>query len=594
MDLSSILLFEVSWEVCRQIGGIYRVIRTKAPVMKQLFGTNYCLIGPDFFEQSNLEFEEMAPYGVYQKALEKYWSLGFRARFGKWLITGSPNVILIDYLSQFHRIQEYKYYFWVDHGIETPDEMWVNDSVLFGYQVATLIEMFANVINEEGNSLQLITHFHEWNVGSTIPILRKRQVKTKIVFTTHATLLARYIAPTVDNIYEYMKYIDPYEEARRLNIFSQYLIERASAYGADVFTTVSDITAEETKYLLHKSVHLVTPNGLNIQKFVVAHEHQNLHGLFKAKIHDFITGYFFPYYTFDLDKTLYIFISGRYEFRNKGIDMFIDALPILNEKIQKNQLSVTVVAFIITKAATLGYRYEVLQNRFIFEELQNATMRISQNIPQRLLQQLVEAPNIQPQQLLTESELVYLKRIYYSWKRKGLPSVVTHEMVHPNDIILNYIYKNQLFNQKELAVKVVYHPDFISEFGSIIKIDYMDFIRGTHLGVFPSYYEPWGYTPMECTAAGIPSISSDWTGFSSFLQEQLPNHDEYGIFILPRKSLSYWDSVHLLADKIYSVISMSRRERIELRNKVESVSSIFDWSNLIKYYLQAYKLALSK
>lgn len=590
MDFSNIILLEVSWEVCRQIGGIYRVLRTKVPTVAEIFKENYCLIGPDFKESSNLEFEPVNPPELYSKVLELFHKRGYKARFGKWLVTGNPNVILIDYVSQFYKIQEYKYYFWKDHGIETFDEMWLNDSILFGYQVAELIQIFEELYNNQN----IIAHFHEWIVGSAIPIIKKRQLKVKTIFTTHATLLARYIAPNVENFYEYIRWANHYEEAKKYNIFPHYLIERASAYGADVFTTVSKITKEETKYLLEKEADLVTPNGLNIQKFVASHEHENLHGLYKNKIHQFIAGYFFPYYVFDLDKTIYIFISGRYEFRNKGFDIFIDSLPILNQLIFSHQLDVYVVAFIITHSSTKGYHYDVLRNQYQYDELRHICEKIAQNIPERILEQIIIDPEINVEKLITETEKMYLKRIYHSWKKKGLPSVVTHEMNYPNDLILNQIYKNNLYNQQESRVKIIFHPDFLSSFGSVFKLDYLDFVKGCHLGVFPSYYEPWGYTPMECIASGIPSITTDYTGFSLYLKEQLPNHSELGMYILERKNKPYYQIVQELAHLIFKFVSMNRAERIALRMKVENQSSLFDWKILIKYYLEAYKKALEK
>ncbi|GIX40652.1 MAG: glycosyl transferase [Leptospiraceae bacterium] len=590
MDISKVFLLEISWEVCRQIGGIYRVIRTKAPVISEYYKDNYCLIGPDIKGISDLEFEEIKPYGIYKDIIEDITKKGILIRFGKWLITGSPNVILIDFLAYFYKIQEYKYFFWKDHGIETPDEMWINDSVIFGYQAADVIESFTKILNKK----PVIAHFHEWNVGSTIPILRKRNIPVKIVFTTHATLLGRYMASHVENIYEHIKYVNPYEEAKKYNIFSHYLIERAACYGAHIFTTVSEITAEETKYLLQKEVDFITPNGLNINRFVIAHEHQNLHGLYKSKIHQFVAGYFFPYYTFDLDKTLYFFTSGRYEFRNKGIDLFLDALPILNELLIENQIDINIVVFIITKTKTKGYRYDVLQNQFTYDELNHVCETIAEKIPHRLLNQIIESPEIHTNHLVDESEKMYLKRIYYSWKKEGFPSVVTHEMEYPDDIILSYIYKNNITNKKESKVKIIYHPDFLSSFGSIVKLDYLEFIRGCHLGIFPSYYEPWGYTPMECSAAGIPSITSDYTGFSLFLRKMLPEHEKYGLFILNRKNTSYIDCTKNLAEIMFQIARMNRRERIELRNRVESISEIFDWRNLIHYYFDAYQSAIQK
>ncbi len=592
LNKDQIFLFEVSWEVCKQIGGIYRVIRSKVPIVKKNFDDNYCIIGPFFGKESYLEFEEQKPTGIFEDLLNELYRKNIPIKFGKWLISGTPNVILIDYLSNFYKIQEYKYYFYVDHSIETFDEQWLNDSIVFSYLVAEVIQIFLEILHQKGINKKVVSHFHEWITGATIPILRKRNVQTKIIFTTHATILGRYIATHVDNIYEYIKYINPYEEARKYNIFPHYLIERASAYGCDVFTAVSDITAEECKFLLHKEVDFITYNGLNVERLVVAHEHQNLHGINKEKIHKFISGHFFPYYTFDLDKTIYFFISGRYEFRNKGFDLYLDALASLNQKLIKNNFDLTVVAFIITKAATVGYSYEVLRNQFTYDELYHICGKISQNIPERLLEQLIEKPDVDSEKLITETEKLTLKRVFFSWKKEGLPSPVTHQMSFPDDQILNFIYKKGLFNQRESKVKIVYHPDFLSSFGSILKLDYFDFVRGCHLGIFPSYYEPWGYTPLECSVLGIPSISSDLSGFASFLEKNISNYNKNGFYIIKRKNKNYFDSVEELSNIMYNFLCMDRSSRIELRNKVERLSEFFDWKYLYNEYLKAYEKAI--
>src|SRR5205823_5461222 len=138
---------------------------------------------------------------------------------------------------------------------------------------------------------------------------------------------------------------------------------------ATVFTTVSDVTGVEAERLLGRAPDMITPNGINLHKFAAPHEFQHLHAQSKQKINEFVMGHFFPSYTFDLDRTLYMFTSGRYEYRNKGMDLFVEALFRLNQRLKGLPAMFprpTVVAFIITRAATRNINVGVLQNQSMF------------------------------------------------------------------------------------------------------------------------------------------------------------------------------------------------------------------------------------
>ncbi|MBW7858595.1 MAG: glycogen synthase, partial [Leptonema sp. (in: Bacteria)] len=298
------LVVETAWEVCWQLGGIYTVLRSKAPAMTSHLGDNYCLVGPYNQSTAEVEFEATDEDTPFHKAAKVLAQKGIKIYVGRWLITGRPIVVLIDFLALWHKVSEYKYFFWKDHQIDAGDEQEVNDVILFGYQVA---EFFQELESQEKElteeSVPIIGHFHEWMGGAAIPILRHSKTNIAISFTTHATLLGRYLASDDPFFYGRLPSIDPHKAAADRGIYNRFAIERAAVHGAHSFTTVSDITAIEAEHLLGRKPDVILPNGLNIRKFAAVHESQNLHQRYKQMIHEFVMGHFFSSYNFDLDNT---------------------------------------------------------------------------------------------------------------------------------------------------------------------------------------------------------------------------------------------------------------------------------------------------
>lgn len=602
------LLVEVGWEICWQLGGIYTVLRSKAPETVSRWGTRYCLLGPYNHKTAEVEFEPLPRTGYFGRAVELLQQRGIHAHYGRWLITGKPQVVLIDYLRSFDRLADFKYYLWKDHVIETRDEQEVNDVVLFGYLAAEFFQALAEVVQagdpdsaaETGSlspkvQLPILGHFHEWMAGIAIPVIGKRQLPVVSVFTTHATILGRYLASDDPNFYHYLSKIDPNGAAQARGIYPRFTIERAAANGATCFTTVSEVTALEAEHFLGRKPDLLLPNGLNIQRFAALHEFQNLHLSYKQKIQEFVMGHFFSTYTFDLDKTLFLFTSGRYEYRNKGYDLFIEGLARLNWRLKCTKSGQTVVAFIVSRAATRGINVDVLKSQVLFGELRSTCANISEQMGRHLLQLAAQGKMPHIEDLLDEYATTRLKRMTHAWKRHQWPAIVTHDMAHDaEDPILKQLRFCNLVNGPDDPVKVVFHPEFLSSTSPIVGLDYDQFVRGCHLGVFPSYYEPWGYTPMECAALGIPAITSDLAGFGTYLLRNIPHHAEKGLWVLERRHKSFEESAEQLADLMQHVVSMNRRERVEQRNRVESLSEQFDWKQLAQAYWEAHSLALSR
>lgn len=587
------VLIEVAWEVCQQLGGIYTVIRSKIPAMVKRWGGRYVVVGPYDPAVSPGEFEECAAPAGLAEIIEALSRDGIEARFGTWLVTGKPRTVLLNPDSVMARLAEAKYLIWEHHKISLPgDDALINRVVAFGYAVHRLLREVAARL---GPARPIIAHFHEWMAGTALPEMRYDGLPIATVFTTHATSLGRYEAMTDPWFYDHLAQVPWEADSRRFNIEPQVRLERAAAHGAHILTTVSEITGAECEHLLGRRPDLILPNGLNLERFVAMHEFQNLHREYKARISRFVMAHFFPSYSFDLDRTLYFFSSGRLEYRNKGFDLTIEALARLNARMKRDRIDKTVVFFLITKAGQRSINPEVLRCRALLEEMRDTCDTIRNQIGDELFVAAAMAQLPRFEDLVTETMRLRLRRMIHTWKVNRLPFVVTHDLIDDvHDEVLNQIRRCQLFNRAEDPVKVVYHPDFVTSSNPLFGIDYDQFVRGCHLGIFPSAYEPWGYTPLECVARGIPAVTSDLSGFGSYLVKQMPDYQRRGLFVVHRRSNSYEAAAEELANWLLDFTRLERRDRISLRNAVEGSAEHFDWINLGRHYAEAHDLAREK
>ncbi len=592
-------LFEIAWEVCNQVGGIYTVIRSKVPSVIDKWGKDsYFLIGPYFEDQAAAHFDPATDYSTpVGRAVLKMQERGFDVHYGQWIVSGRPYVVLFNPYSVFDKLGEIKHSVWQDHHIALPGHDDLVDLVAaFGFQV----KEFLRYLSTSGCcSSNIIAHFHEWMAGLPIPGIRKENLNIKVVFTTHATMLGRYLAMNDSRFYEHLAFYDWEMEANKFNVKPIVEIERASAHGAHVFTTVSELTGRECTHLLGRTPDMILPNGLNIQRFEALHQVQNQHVEFKEKIHEFVMGHFFQSYSFDLDNTLYFFTSGRYEYQNKGYDITLEALARLNWRMQQQNTGQTVVAFFITKRPFYTFNPNVLHSKALIEDIHRVCDEIKEQIGQRLYTRITSSNGQYAFPDLSEMVEDYLKlklrRNVQTWRSNQLPKIVTHTMVDDSkDEILNFLRAANLVNNRHDKVKVVYHPDFISTSNPLFKMDYTQFVRGCHLGIFPSMYEPWGYTPLECLASGLPSITSNLAGFGDYVSRNILEHEKLGMYIVDRKSGDFNRTADELADIMFRFVQLNRRERIALRYKSEEASLHFDWSNLGRYYDEAYHLAVHR
>lgn len=590
-------LVEVAWEVCNQVGGIYTVIRSKAPAMVEQWENQYCMVGPFINKNIHAELEPLDETAdVFGQAAANLKKKGYEVYYAQWLVTGKPRVVLISPNVMEDRARNVvKYLLWKNHGISTPDNPLINQIVAFAFLTKLFFDELTKLTGKENN---LIAHFHEWMAGLPILDMKREGMPVKTVFTTHATQLGRHLAINSPMFYAHLPFFKWETEAKKFGVEAEASIEFACANTADVLTTVSEVTARECKHLLKRKPEVVLPNGLNIERFEALHEFQNMHVSFKEKIHQFVMGHFFQSYSFNLEKTIYLFTSGRYEYRNKGFDLTLEALCRLNTRLKKEKADITVVMFFVTKRDFVSIKPEVLQSKAMMGEILQTCEAIQQQVGKNLFYESTtrednRLPNLND--FVDEYWKLRYRRMIQSWKSKRNPSVVTHKLVdEENDEIINFLQAKNLLNHADDKVKIVYHPDFITPVNPLFGMEYGQFVRGCHLGIFPSYYEPWGYTPLECMASGIPAVTSDLSGFGDYLLNHLPEHESYGLHVIERGKRTFDWSANQLMEVMYNFSKQTMRERIMQRNNVENNSSIFDWSNLIKHYNEAYNLILKE
>jgi len=584
-------LFEISWEVCHQVGGIYQVLRSKSEAIRRRWDDHYVLVGPLVPGMVEVELEP-EPIGDWlEDVVKSLAEAGTRVVHGRWLVAGHPRVLLLDHRLPAERLEVARHRMQRDHGIPPARGNDLVDGVLgFGEVVQALL---AEAVRRAGPR-RLVAHFHEWLGAAALPPIARSDLPIATVFTTHATSVGRYVASSGEDFYERLPSLDADREAERFGIETQHAIERAAAREADVFTTVSPITGEECEALLARPPDLVTPNGLDLDRFDLGHDFQTHHAQHKEQIHRFVMGHFFPSYSFDLDRTVYFFNAGRFEPRNKGFDLCLEALARVNAELRASGSDLTAVFFIVTAGATHSLEPGALHARGLLDDLDEVSQRIGRDVGSRLFRESAAGRRPPLGELVDEYWRLRHLRLQHAFSSSKPPLLCTHVLADPaNDPILSHLKHLGLSNGPADRVKIVYHPEFISSVNPLWGMDYEQFVRGCHLGVFPSCYEPWGYTPLECLAMGVPAITSDLGGFGRFAAEVFPDHDEWGLQVLPRRGRRYYDAAGDLAERVLGFCQLDRPARVALRNRVETHSHAFDWSLLAGAYHEAHDRALA-
>ncbi|MDY6967444.1 MAG: alpha-glucan family phosphorylase [Spirochaetota bacterium] len=531
MTIRERYLFEVSWEVCNKVGGINTVIKSKIEDMQNNIGDNYCLIGPLF--DDNSEFYE--DYHTEFKDLRDILAqAGIIAKVGRWKVYGNPKVILVNYN---HNIDQNKvlYELWEYYGVDSMTGQWdYIEPVIFSTMAGKVIEEASHLYK----NYNIIAHFHEWMTGAGLLYIKRKAPHIASVLTSHSTVLGRCMASHGIDIYNTLQNIDPEIEAAKLNVLAKHSLETASAREADCFTTVSEITAREAKHILGYKPAITIPNGFNVNKIPDFDLNREYYRKNRERLLKFASQFLLK----DIDKnTIIISTSGRYEYHNKGIDLIIETLGELY-KIQ-DELDKEIIMFFFI----IGGFVDMSKERSAEKELKDKFPKYSM--------------------------------------------ISTHPLSNPyHDPIVNECHKKNLQNSIGDRINIIYVPAFLNGRDGILNMQYYDALSGCDLTIYPSFYEPWGYTPLESIAHSIPTISSDVSGFGKWILSNKLNGETAAI--IRRSGINFNDSVKELKNNILSFAKKDIDQIDDMRRTAKGIALNAEWGNFIKNYFEAYNLAL--
>lgn len=532
-------LFETSWEVCNKVGGIYTVLSSKYPSIKGNMGNRYIFIGPDVWKETrnNPDFiEDNSLYAEWREQAEKE---DLRVRTGRWNIPGKPVAILVDFTTFFPMKDKIFAKFWETYKLDSLTGGWdYVEPALFGYAAGKVVESFCNYhLEADENS---IAHFHEWMTGAGILYLNEFAPHIATVFTTHATILGRSLAGNNLPLYSQLDNLNGEEMAKKTGIVSKFSLEKNAALASDSFTTVSEITAKECRQFFGREVDVVTPNGFS--SFAgTPEEIEETRKTSRTKILEVASALNNQKLS---DDTLIMLTSGRYEFSNKGIDAYIDALGKINKERNSNR---PILAIIAVPGNNAGIRKELTDR--------------------------MQSPDFNHP----------LSNEYLTHN--------LHDKFH--DPVIKRILENNLNNGSESLVKMMFVPVYLNGNDGIFNLDYYDFLAGCDLTAFPSFYEPWGYTPLESIAFGIPTITTTLAGFGSWVKSEYKTPHS-SVSVIDRNENNYVDFVKQNAEKVVFYANQSAGERQKTKNESFAIAARLHWKNLAHLYTEAYKIAFDK
>jgi len=586
-------LFETSWEVCNKVGGIYTVVKSKAKLLKKLY-KNYYLIGPYVQKNAELDFTEKKIPSKLKPAFDELKEQGIICHFGAWNIQGEPNTILIEFEGLKNQTNYYKEQFWNNFQVDSMNTSWeFEEPMLWAVAVGMLLEKMPSLLGTK----KIVGHFHEWLAGFALLYLKMKESPVRTIFTTHATMLGRSIAGSGKPLYNLLDQINPEQEARNLGVMDKFSTEKACANTSNVFTTVSEITSLEAEKLLGRKADVLLLNGLDTSLFPTFEEISLKHKKFRERTREFLSYYFFPYYSFDVENSLNFFIVGRFEYGNKGLDILIEALSRLNDhlKAKKSKKTINVFFWIPRGVNSTNPRLSESKTSYvqIKETIEDHSEEILKQIKDNFLncsKEELSKPSKISEHVLTKEFVSSVKKMRLNFNKNGNPLLTTHILQNENnDAIVNAFKQFGLTNKKEDKIKVIDYPIYLTGVDGLLDLKYYDAILGCHLGIFPSYYEPWGYTPLECAALGVPAITTDLAGFGQFIDNQ---NKKGGIYVLKRMNKSREDIINDLMKKMLRYYKLSQKQRVEQKIEAKHLSTLADWNTFVENYVEAHNLAL--
>lgn len=537
-------IFESSWEVCNKVGGIYTVLSTRANTLQAELKDRIIFIGPDVWHDNN------SPYFIEDKTLLNDWKKqaakeGLNVKVGRWNIPGAPVAVLVDFLPYFEKKNEIYGWLWEHYQVDSLHAYGDYDEAsMFSYAAGLVVESYYKFyLNDKYN---VIYHGNEWMTGLGLLYINNHLPQIATIFTTHATSIGRSIAGNMKPLYDYLFAYNGDQMAMELNMQSKHSIEKQTALNVDCFTTVSDITANECRELIDKPVDCVLPNGFE-DGFVPssASTFTRKRKLARKKLLEVANALLGE----DLgDDTLIVSTSGRYEFRNKGVDVYIESM---NRLLRDKELKKKVVAF-IEVPGWVGEPRADLKERLDSGKKYDTPLEVPQ---------------------ITH------------W---------LHEMSHDN--VLGMMKYYDMHNRKDEMVKVIFLPCYLDGNDGILNMTYYDIVLGNDLCIYPSYYEPWGYTPLEAVAFKVPCITTDLAGFGQWVNSELGRNGEIsdGVKVIHRTDYNYSEVADAIKDTVALFSGFTKKQIDEARRNAGMLAKKALWSEFIKYYYEAYDMALTK
>lgn len=607
------IVFEISNEIANKIGGIYTVIASKAPEMQSLLGSeNYLTIGLYNAFKARNDFEELEPPKDFEIAFNKIRAEGIDVKYGRWVGGGAVETILIDpsFLIDVplvtgkseRKIDQIKSILWNWFNI---DSLWMPEvfdpMVAFGWASGLLIKHLVETPRFKGKNI--VGHFHEWISGPGLLYVKKNKVPIATVFMTHATQLGRNIAMGNEDINEILDELlkkgdtIPPQKAYQYHVEGTHQLEVICANEADTLITVSEAVARETEGILGKRADFIIPNGINLDILSKREDLQAKYMNAQRKIAHFIEAYFSPYYSVNFENQLIIHISGRYEFHNKGIDVFLDALKIVNDYLKNETNHKDILAFIWVPSPVAGIKQSILEAFEIArkqrEIIDAPLLRIEEYLSQLKKDYASHLELKAINEFFTEDEIRSISKLAvksYEQKRTETKPPVSPFHLNERDTIFQKLMALGLTNNPDDKVKVIFYPVYLSKDDQLLGLDYYEAVAGCDMGIYPSIYEPFGLTPLEALALGVPAVTTDLSGFGLLVNEQT-SENSFGIFVLKRKGRTNQEAAADLAKIILQQSKLTQKKLQTARLHAREISELYSWQNIIKEYKLAYDQA---
>lgn len=584
-------LIEVSFEAGNKVGGIWTVLTSKSSYIKKQFGDNYLAIGFYNPNQAAVEFLESQPPQYIKDAMADIKLDGVKVYFGRWSSANDVNLILID-AKEFENkhVNEIKKDFWDNFKIDSlnsPEDY--NEPLAWSYAAGAVIEALSKTIKQ-----QAVVQVHEWLSAGAILYLKYKKVKIPTVFTIHATVLGRAISYSGGNTNAYVLAntgITP-DMPYRYGVAEKHFTEKAGAFNATIFTAVSRVVAKEANIILGKKPDFITINGIDTDNLPQADEITAMRVNAKKKLDNFLNAYFLPYYDINPSNIRVFITSGRYEFYDKGYDVFIDALGKLDKMLTDDSY---VIALIAVPSGTIGVRNDVVANYLTYMSIKSALDEDVKNFDSVISSSIEMEENTVDKaysKIINDS-----KRLLKQLRRPKPtnPPLTPFILSYPenNDAIINKLRENGLDNSAENHVKVVFYPKYLAVGDELLNLTYYEMLALSTAGFFLSKYEPFGYTPLEAAAYMSISFTSDYSGFGQYLLNDYK--DGYkGVFVEKMLGRKRDECITQIAKDMLKIALMDDDDLLKLKISANDLANQFGWEKFLPVYLEAYDAALRR